>query len=544
MKTHERLKPKAHDAWISFGALLLSWSIFLVLLRYVWPYTGITEGEALSGAAAYAWIHQIPNMMAVPYIHFLGRDIPAMFNIHHGPWGIYFLTPFVALGGCTLATLRFYSAFMFFFALWGTWRLAILLGGGKMAAFLSAFLLAVCPAMVMTRSTLITAPDVAASVWALCFAASFARTRKPAYAYAAVAAFSVGLCTRAWVAGLGAGLLLCLALTWRRARALLPESRAEKTRFIGGCLACAGIFLLPAITYNAGNGWPTFKFLSSHLINRWSFVCNSLPHQNCSNLYYWTNLKASISQLAMLCDGDEYSVLSREPWHWLYVLPLLLSFFYAARDVWRRRTLWSVPAMLWIVVIGYVLVSAITPTGEYMVHLTPLAPLLCALMFSWMAALPAGTAYRTTIPVLALLCLAQFAGDFHLLNRRNIDLDKLGQYDESPLLIEACRWAASRPRTPIVSMSYPFSLAAPYFSRNQARLILWRYGGWPSDKVPWRFWLVRKDRPLFLIESNQLGLSQVAALKAAAKKFGIPMVPVKVFADSSGRPAFELYQAQ
>jgi len=532
------MNSKTREAWFSFGAILLCWALFLILLRYVWPYEGIAYMEELTGSAAYAWIHQIPNMMPVPYIHLFGREIPAMFTAWLGPWNIYLLSPFIAVGGCTLATLRSYSAFMFLFALWGTWRLALLLNNDKTTAFLSIALLAVCPAMITTRSLFVTAPDVAASVWTLYFAVLFARTRKSIYAYTACAAFFIGLGARSWVAGLGVGLALYIALTWRHVLALLPKSNALKARLIIGCLACAGAILLPAIAYNASHGWPTIKFYVYHLVTR-AWWCAEFPG-TCSNLNYWANLKTSLSQLCQLSDG---TVILPEPWHWLYILPLFISFLYTVRDARHRRTLWSVPAMLWIVAIGYILVSPISPTEQIPIHFAPLAPILCALMFSWLGIISAGLWRRTALLAMALVCAAQFAGDFHLLNRANIDMDTIGYYVDSPLLIKASQWTGERAKIPIVSCAMPVTLAAPYFSQNRARLMPWpAWSG--SPYLPWEDWLRSRDKPYFIVENDRMGLQPAAQLRAQAAKFDIPLTLVKVFRDSLGRPAFEVYQVR
>ena len=538
-----KMNSETPGTWSFFWPVLFSWVLFLVLMRYVWPYQGIAMGEESVGIAAYVLIHQIPNMMPliplvmVPHaIHLFGWDIPAMMLIYHGPWGIYFLTPFIALGGCTLATLRCYAAFMFFFALWGTWRLALLLHGDRTTAFLSTLLLAVCPTVVTTRSMLVTAPDVAASVWTLCFAIMFARERKPGYACAACAAFFAGACTRAWVAGLGVGLLIYGALTWRQVLALLPRERPQRWRLIAGCLACAGVFLLPIIAYNAGHDWPTVKFYASHLIKRASTG---------NNLNYWTNLQISFSQLARLCDGSKLGVLSREPWHWLYVLPLLLSLAHAAMEVQRRRTLWTVPAMLWIAAIGYLLASAVSPTQQFTMHLVPLAPILCVLMFSWIGAV-SKDAKRAAILAMAVLCATQFFGDFYLLRRKNIDFEAIGWAGNSPIVIKVCRWAEEKPRMPIISLSLSFSLAAPYFSQNRIRLIArWPWAGRASDRIPWRKYFFREDRPYFLVENSSIPLfNYLPTLEAAASEFGVRLTKIMTFRDSTGRPEFEMYQVQ
>ncbi|HVA65656.1 MAG TPA: glycosyltransferase family 39 protein [Elusimicrobiota bacterium] len=523
-------------------AALFSWGLFLILLRYIWPYQGMAAGEVTSGTEAYAWIHQIPNMLVVPHIAIFGRTVPVMLGYYHGPWDIYLLTPFIALGGCTLATLRCYSAVMFFFALWGTWRLAFLASGDKRTAFFSALLLAVCPMMTTLRSQYISAPDVAASVWALCFALSFARTRRPVHAYAACAAVFLGLCTRAWVAGLGVGLLLYAALTWRHVLALLPESRAAKARLIGGCLVCAGVFLLPILAYNMANGWPTILSLLHHAVVRDPSKCGTPGRQSCSNLAYWTNLKIDIYLLKSFCDGG-LGVLAREPWHWLYAAPLLLSLAQAVRDAWRRRTLWNSRAALWIIAAGYFLVSPISPTEQVANQLAPMAPILAVLMFSWISAVPRGALRAAALAAPALLCAAQFAGDFWLLRRKNIDVSATGWYGASPLVIEAARWAGRRPRTPVISLSFSFTAAAIYFSQNQVRLVRWPELS-ASYHIPWRRWLLRKDRPYFVTENDGLGAGHAAALEANAARLGLPLARVKVFRDSTGRPAFEVYQVR
>jgi len=334
------------------ATVLFSWAIFLILLRRLWPYQGLFIGEALSGTAAYAWIHQIPNMFMGPTASVFGWNMPMMLNYSHGPWGVYLLSPFIALGGGTLASLRSYSAVIFLFALWGTWRLAFLVTGNKGTAFLATVLLAVCPAMAATRSQYVTAPDVAAPVWALGFALSWVRTRKPAWAWAACAAFFLGLCTRTWVAGLGVGLALYAVLTWRHVLNLFAESRAGRARLFGGCLVCAGIFLLPIIAFNAANGWPSASFYAYHLMNRSSLICGLPGQEACSNLAYWTNLKFNVLQLESFCDGGLATLVSA-PWHRLYIAPLLLSLAATTRGAWRRRTLWSAPAALWIIAAGF-----------------------------------------------------------------------------------------------------------------------------------------------------------------------------------------------
>ncbi|HVA65654.1 MAG TPA: glycosyltransferase family 39 protein [Elusimicrobiota bacterium] len=532
--------------WLNAGAIFSCWALFLILLRRLWPYQGVFTGEALSGIAAYAWIHQIPNMFMGPSAAVFGWNIPLMYSNIHGPWSIYFLSPFIALGGCTLATLRIYSAFMFLFALWGTWRLALLVSGNRAAAFLSAALLAVCPAMAMTRSEYVTAPDVAASVWALCFALSFVRTRKPAYAWAACAAFFMGLCTRTWVAGLGVGFVLYALLTWRKVLTLFPAARGAKARLIGGCLACAGIFLLPILIYNALNGWPCVWFYARRFANRQLLACGLPGQEACSNLAYWINLKFNVRQLESLCDGP-LGILVRAPWHWLYAATLLLSLAFAARSAWRRRTLWSATAALWIIAIGYFLIAAVSPTDQLAIHLTPLVPILAVLAVSWIADVPAGRPRAALLCAMALVCAAQFAGDVRLFRRENIDISSAGGargwYGASPLIITASRWAGQEARIPIISLSHPFTSAAPYFSQGRAVLIPWP--DWISDyRFPWKEWLRRKDRPYFLIENDSLGAAKATELKAEAAKLGAPLARVRVLRDSRGRPAFEVYRVR
>jgi len=539
-KIHKKplMKIRGERRFTGLSAALFCWGFFLILLRYVWPYEGMAAGEVTSGTAAYAWIHQIPNMLTVPHIAIFGRTVPAMLGYHQGPWDIYLLTPFIALGGCTLATIRCYSAVMFFFALWGTWRLAFLVSGDKRTAFFSALLLAVCPTMATLRSQYISAPDVTACVWALCFALSFARARRPAYAYAACAAFFLGLCTRSWVAGLGVGLLLYTALMWRHVLGLLPESRAAKARLIGGCLACAGIFLLPILACNMANGWPTILSLIHHTVVRDPSKC----WQSCSNLAYWKNLGIDIDLLKSFCDGG-LGVLAREPWHWLYAAPLLLSLAQAVLDARRRRTLWSSRAALWIIVAGYFLIAPISPTEQVANQLAPMAPILAVLMFSWINAVPKGAPRAAALAAAALLCAAQFAGDFWLLRRKNIDVSATGWYGASPLVIEAARWAGRRPRTPIISLSFPFTAAAIYYSQNQARLVRWPELS-ATYHIPWKQWLLRKDRPYFMTENDILGAGHAAALKTNAAKLGLVLARVKAFRDSAGHPAFEVYQVR
>ena len=528
---------------VALGSIFFCWSLFLILMRYVWPYEGIAMMETATGSASYGLIHQIPGIrISFLNIRLLGWSIPAMSFITHGPWGIYFLTPFIALGGCTLTALRSYSSFMFFFALWGTWQLALLLRKDRLTAFLSILVVAVCPTMVTTRSMFVTAPDVAACVWTLCFAILFARTRKKIYAYAACCAFFAGLCTRTWVAGLGVGLLIFIVLTWRQVLSLLPKSRGTRALLIVGCLACAGIFLAPIIAFNADSGWSTIKFFSHHLINRAQWACP--PHAICSNLNFWPNFKLSFAQLEMLWDGDLSSIRSGAPWHWLYFPLLLLSLAHTAREVWRRRTLWSVSAMLWIVTIGYFLSSIISPTSQSTINLAPLAPILSVMMFSWVDAVPQGAGRKAALLVLALLPAVQFAGDFYLLRRANIDLAEAGHYEESPLLIETCQWAGWNPRTPIISLSAPFTWAATYFSPDRARFFWWPALD-PSYHIPWKQWLLRKDRPYFLVERDGVEPpSYLGDLRAEAAKLKLPLTRIKVFRDSLGRPAFEIYRVQ
>jgi len=523
------------------AAVLFSWGLFLVLLHRLWPYQGVFTGEALSGIAAYAWIHQIPNMFTGPSAAVFGWKTPLMLNLSHGPWGIYLLSPFVALGGGTLASLRSYSAFMFLLALWGTWRLAFLATESKAAAFLSTVLLAVCPAMAMTRSEYVCAPDVAASIWALCFALSYVRTRKPVWAWAACAAFFAGLCTRSWVAGLGAGLALYAALTWREVMALLPKSAAAKARLIAGFLVCAGFFLLPILAWNAAHGWRSVFFYTRHLINRDSPTCGLPGYEACSNLTYWMNLKSNASQSMSLCDGLA-GVMVPEPWHWLYAATLLLSLAFAARSAWRRRTLWSVSAALWIIAIGYFLIAAVSPTTQSTVHLTPLLPALAVLAVSWIAAVPSGRPRAAALCAMALACAAQFAGDARLFRKDNVDVAAAHWYEMSPLIIQASQWAGAEARIPIISLSVPFTAAAPYFSQGRAVLIP-RPDRISNNRLPWKEWLLRKDRPYFLIE-NDTGAAMAHELKAEAAKLDVHLARVKVFRDPTGRPALEIYRVR
>ncbi len=516
--------------WLDLGLILLCWILFLLLLFYVWP-SGVLFGEEAVGTMAYAWIHQIPNMMSGPHIRLFGWDIPAMFDMLHGPWSIYGLTPFVAVQGCTLLALRSYSAFMFFFALWGTWRLARLLNGSRYTAFLSTMLLAICPMMVITRSKLVTAPDVAASVWTICFAVLFARTRKQFYAYAACASFFIGLCSRSWVAGLGVGLALFMALTWRQVISLLPESKAAKTKLVAGCLACAILILLPIIIYNASEGWPVARFYIHHLVKRASWCSNFSG--TCSNLDYLENLKVSFLQLRKISDGA--GVMMTEPWHWLYVLPLLFSFFYAVREAWHRRTLWSASAMLWVVAIGYVMSSAVSPTEQFSIHFAPLVPILCVLAVLWLDAVQSSLWYRAAILMMSLICAVQFAADFRLLESKNINYD----FAQSSLLIKVSRWVGRHSRTPIISLYIPLTFAIPYFSQNQARLIYSSPYGEPNP-IPWEDWLRRRDRPYLILRN---GRTTERRLKSQADKLGVHLILVKVFHDSSAQSALDVYRA-
>ncbi len=521
-------------------SVLISWGLFLFLLARVWPYQGVLTGEAQGGAAAYAWIHQIPGMFLRPTVSLFGWKIPLMYNYFHGPWGIYLLAPFVALGGCTLATLRIYSAFMFLLAIWGTWRITFLVTKDEIAAFMAATLLAVCPAMIMTRSESLSAPDVAASVWTLVFALSYVRTRKTTHAWAACAAFFLGLCTRTWVAGLGVGLLLYAALTWKHVLNLLPPSSQARERLICGGAIVAGIFVFPILAYNATHGWVSVLFYANDTVQRHGLRCGLPGYAACSNLAYWTNLKFNVHQLKIMCDGTRL-VIFREPWHWLYVGLLLISFVFTLRNSWRRRTLWNSSAALWIVALGYFLVAAITPTTQTISHLTCLIPILAVLSVLWIAAVPIKRR-RIAIIVMAVACVVQFSGDVWLFRKWNVDVAAHHWYEMSPLVIDVCHWAGKEARTPVVSLSQPFTEAAPYFSQGRAILLPWPY--WePHYRMPWKQWLLRKDKPYFLTEDS-LETAKVAELKAEAKKLGVALVRVKVFPDPLGHPAFEVYRVR
>ncbi|MDE1977168.1 MAG: glycosyltransferase family 39 protein [Elusimicrobia bacterium] len=522
-------------------SVLFSWGLFLALLRRIWPYQGVFTGETQGGAAAYAWVHQIPNMFHGPSASIFGWNVPVMYNFFHGPWGIYLLAPFVALGGCTLAALRSYSAFMFLLALWGTWRLAFLATKSRMAALLSAILLAVCPAMAVTRSEFVSAPDVAASVWALCFALSYVRTRKPAHAWAACAAFSLGFCTRAWVAGLGAGLLLYAALAWRHIPALLPQSAAARRRLAAGCAAAAGFFLLPILAYNAAHGWVSVVFYAHDSVWRNTEFCGAPGQAACSNLAYWTNAKFNLDLLKSMCDGTGY-ILAREPWHRLYAALLLVSLGATLRDSWRRRTLWGSWAALWIIALGYFLISAVSPTTETISHLTALLPILAVLSVSWLAAVPVGRPRAAAAAALAAACAAQFFGTLRLFRKENVDVSAHGWYEMSPLVIEASRWAGAEARIPIISLSQPFTDAAPYFSQGRAVLVSWPEWMPAGYRIPWRQWLLRKDRPYFLTENDGTGASAAARLHAEAKALGLRLTRAETFRDPAGRPAFVAYR--
>ncbi|MDE2313099.1 MAG: glycosyltransferase family 39 protein [Elusimicrobia bacterium] len=525
------------------AAVLFSWGLFLILSHRLWPYQGVFIGEAQGGAAAYAWIHQISGAAAW-YSSSIGEwSIPLMYNTSHGPWGIYLLAPFVALGGCTLASLRCYSAFMFLFALWGTWWLAFLTTKSETAALLAAMLLAICPAMAVTRSEYVSAPDAAASVWALCFALSYVRTRKPGYAWAASAAFFLGLCTRTWVAGLGVGLALYAILAWRGILALLPESDEAKARLLGVCLALAGIFMLPILAWNATHSWFSAWFYAHNLIRRGSSTCGQPGHGSCSNLAYWTNLKFNVHQLASLCDGTA-RIMVQEPWHWLYAAPLLISLIFTVRNARRRGSLWSASAALWIIALGYFLAAAMSPTTQDAIHLGPLVPILAVLAASWIVTVPIGWPRAAAAGVMALVCAAQFTGDVWLFQKKYVDISSagVGWYGTSPLIVGVSRWAGEQ-RIPIIPLSQPFADAAPYFSQGRAILIPRR--DWiSSDRYPWKEWLLRKDRPYFLTENDSLGAAAAAELKNESEKWGVSLARVKVFRDSLNRPAFVVYRVR
>ena len=197
--------------------------------------------------------------------------------------------------------------------------------------------------------------------------------------------------------------------------------------------------------------------------------------------------------------------------------------------------------MLWVVAIGYVLSSAVSPTAQLPQHFVPLTPVLCALMFAWLDAVPAGLWRRAALLTMALICAAQFAGDFHLFRSKNINLDQTGDYYESPLLIEISHWAARHPRTPIISLFLPLTDAIPYFSQNRARLI--NFSPWADlNRIPWKSWLRRKDRPCFIVENYGAKRQMAAVLRAQAARLGVALEIINIFPDSAGHPAFEVYR--
>jgi len=195
----------------------------------------------------------------------------------------------------------------------------------------------------------------------------------------------------------------------------------------------------------------------------------------------------------------------------------------------------------------FFLAASFSPTGQLAVHLDPLIPVLAVLAVSWIAAVPAGRPRAAALCAMALVCAAQFAGDVRLFRKENIDISSAGGgkgwYGTSPLIIAASRWAGREAQIPIISLSHPFTSAVPYFSRGRAVLIPWPE--WDSSyRLPWKEWLLRKDRPYFLIENDSLGAARAAELNAEAAKLGVPLARVKVFRDSLGRAAFEVYRVQ
>ncbi|MFI5347948.1 MAG: hypothetical protein ACHQ2Z_00260 [Elusimicrobiota bacterium] len=518
------------------------WAVFLALLHRVTASIGIFVAEECTGTMAYRWLHQIPAVppgIAFP-LRLFGEDIPVMYSLYHGPWIVYFVAPFVAWGGCTLAVLRSYNACVFLVAIAGTYQLAKALYRSDAVAFLCALMISVCPSLVLFGAEWVHSA-MAASAWTLYFGLMFARTRRPLFAYLCSAALVGGVCTASWYAGLAVGLLLCLVLMPRRVLALLPEERRQRRTLVGGCLLCAGFFLLPILAYNAANGWATLRFLMGHALHR------RLPTAfwylgTGSNLDYRHNLKISLEQLAMLCDGDAIMVVARKPWHLVYAVPLLFSLARTAREVWNRRTLWLKSAVLWTTAIGYVLISPISPTMQLAIHLTPLAPILVVLLFSGYDAVRAPRVRGLFLAAAAALCAAQFAGDLKLLERANVDVTRAGSYESSQLMIEVCRWAAARPRTPVVPLSFALFHALQFYTESRARIV-----PLPSvtlEAVPWDKWARRRDKPYFIAENDDGGARSWTALKAAAERGGIELTRVKTFTDGSGHPGFEVYVAK
>ena len=562
-----KINSETPGTWSFFWPVLFSWVLFLVLMRYVWPRMGIFEGEELAGAAAYAWIHQIPNMLSVPHIRFFGWNIPVMFSIYDGPWAIYSLAPFVAVGGCTLATLRCYDACMFLLALIGMHQLARALYQDDTLAALATFLLAVCPCMVILYSWEVEGASfgVAAVVWTLYSGLLFARTRKTAFAYLGCCSFFLGLCTGPWMAGLGAGMALCFALVPSRWLALFPKERLNRWKIIGGGLLCAGFFLLPVLAYNIADGGQTLKFFATHLIKRHCPLLYIPYFGTRSNLNYWINLKVRFAQVAMLWDGDWLVVIKRKPWYLLYAGPLLFSLIHSVKEAWKKRTLWLKSTMLWALIAGYLLASAISPTEQLVSQICPLAPILILLILAPFASNWKNNARRAVVAAAAVLCLTQFLADFYIFRPGNINLEQVGYYGNSPLVIQVSRWAADRPRTPVIPLSPPVAQALPYFSQNRARVIPFSSCGetlsWETwlaqrDLLPYREFissektdpleacLTRLDRPLFIAENDANDAEIVAKLKSEAASLGVRFNEIKIFDDQRGRPAFEVFQTQ
>ncbi|MFI5347949.1 MAG: glycosyltransferase family 39 protein [Elusimicrobiota bacterium] len=534
-------------------AVVVCCAVFLGLMRRVSPNVGIGLNEVIPATVAYGWIHKMPAMVTVPTLRLFDWRIPIMYNRFTGPWEIYAILPFVAAAGGTLLTLRLFTAVMSCLGIWGTYRLARLYFGDERAAFLSTLLLAVSPTLVVDSCWMVhgSAPGVAEAAWTLYFGALFVRDRKPSSAYLSCSVFFAGLCGTPWLAGLGVGLLLCFLLDPRRWLALLPEDRRERRRLIGGCLLCAAVFLLPIAAYNVSTCGEFFRFYASHLVHR-APGCDLGLGYSCSNIEYWTNMKIRLAHLAMLCDGNVVGgVRVGKPWHYAYAGPLLLSMLYAARLAWKRRSVLHAPVALWATFIGYMLVAPITPTNMLVGHLAPLAPILSILTLGGLKALR-GRARGVLLAAVAVLCASQFAGDIPLLSGSNVDFGEWGFYEMSPTMIEACVWTGERPRTPIVSLSNAFSIAAPFFTQNRARLVplirllnddqsLMPLTPSSAAAVPWEKFLRRRDGALFVAENDSNGAKSLAEFKSRAAKLGVVLDRVKVFPDRQGRPAYEVY---
>ncbi|MFI5347945.1 MAG: hypothetical protein ACHQ2Z_00245 [Elusimicrobiota bacterium] len=543
--------------------VLFCWAVYLILMLFIWRYIGVVEGEEIAASAAYAWLHQIPQVLSAPHVRVLGWNIPLMFDVYMGPWAIYSIAPFFALGSCTLATLRCYNAAMFLLALFGAYCLTRELYRDAAIAFLSTLLLGVCPALAASYSAYVQASSlsVASSAWTLYFGLSFARGRRPAFACLSCASFLMGLCACPWLAGLGAGLGLCFLLMPRRCLALLPKAPREKLWLAGGGLLCAGIILLPVLLYNVLNAGRTIRFFARHLLERDHLPTTLWYFGSWSNLKFAGNLKVRVAHLAMLCDGDWIFVLAGKPWHLLYIGPLLFSFARTAREAWETGTLWFKTAVLWTIAIGYVLASAVSPTELGVHQLLPLTPVLAALMLDAVDANRTPRGRRAALAIAGAACAAQFFGDFSLLRKDNVNLAQRGYYGASPVLAEVGRWAADNPRTPMVPLSGAVSQALPYFSQFRARVVPFSSCGSPlrwekwlaqrdvpyqasasSDSpIPWEKWLRRRDKPDFIAQNDTSDDDIVATMKSEAVRIGVTLIPVKIFTDDRGRTEFEAY---